>query len=36
MVDKTNTIEEILQKFPYLLTFFYTFELNNDIEYGKF
>jgi len=36
MVDKTNTIEEILQKFPYLLTFFYTFELNNGIEYGKF
>ena len=36
MVDKTNTIEEILQKFPYLITYFYTFELNNGIEYGKF
>ena len=36
MIDKTNTIDEILQKFPYLITYFYTFELDNGIEYGKF
>ena len=36
MVDKTSIIDEILQKFPYLITYFYTFELNNGIEYGKF
>lgn len=36
MVDKTNTIDEILQKFPYLTTYLYTFELDNGIEYGKF
>ena len=36
MVDKENIIGEILQKFPFLITYFYTFELDNGIEYGKF
>ena len=36
MVDSSSTIEEILQNFPKTLTYFYTFELNNGIEYGKF
>ena len=36
MVEKENTIDKILQKFPFLITYFYTFELDNGLEYGKF
>lgn len=36
MVDKTVFIGSILRNFPNLRTYFYTFELNNNLEYGKF
>lgn len=36
MVDKTNLVGDILQKFPNLRTYFYTFELDNRLEYGGF